>query len=115
MMIQVVKSKIHRAKVTGANLDYMGSVSIDSELLEASNIIPGEKVQVLSNLDGERLETYVIEGKRGSGEVVINGPAAWKIKKDTIIIIISYVLLPMSEARGHTPIIIFPNEETNRL
>lgn len=115
MMIELVKSKIHRVKVTDANLDYMGSISIDPELLKASNILPGEKVQVLSNLDGERLETYVIEGERGKGEVIINGPAAWKIKKDTIVIIISYILLSKEDAVTHKPTIIFPNELTNSL
>ena len=115
MMIELVKSKIHRVKVTDANLDYMGSISIDPELLKASNILPGEKVQVLSNLDGERLETYVIEGERGKREVIINGPAAWKIKKDTIVIIISYILLSKEDALTHKPTIIFPNELTNSL
>ena len=115
MMIEVVKSKIHRVTVTSANLDYMGSISIDPILLEASGIIPGEKVQVLSANEGSRLETYAIEGERGSGEVVINGPAALKIKKGAIIIIIGYILIDLNKAKNYQPKIIFPNETTNEL
>jgi len=115
MMIEVVKSKIHRVTVTSANLDYMGSISIDPILLEASGIIPGEKVQVLSTHEGSRLETYAIEGERGSGKVVINGPAALKIKKGAIIIIISYILIDVNKAKNYQPKIIFPNETTNEL
>ena len=115
MMIEVVKSKIHRVTVTSANLDYMGSISIDPILLEASGIIPGEKVQVLSTNEGSRLETYAIEGKRGSGEIVINGPAALKIKKGSIIIIIGYILIDLNKAESYRPKIIFPNETTNEL
>ena len=115
MMIEVVKSKIHRVTVTGANLDYMGSISIDPKLLEASNIIPGEKVQVLSTNNGSRLETYVIEGERGSGEIIINGPAALKIKQGAIIIIVSYILIDVDSAKDYQPKIIFPNETTNQI
>jgi len=115
MMIEIVKSKIHRVTVTGANLDYMGSISIDPKLLESSNIIPGEKVQVLSTTDGSRLETYVIEGERGSGEIIINGPAALKIKKGAVIIIISYILIDINKAKKYQPKIIFPNEKTNEI
>jgi len=115
MMIEVVKSKIHRVCITSSNLDYMGSISIDPELLEASNIIPGEKVQVLSALDGARLETYVIEGEKGSGEIIINGPAAWKIKEGAIVIIISYILINIDDAKNYQPKIIFPNEATNKI
>lgn len=115
MMIELVKSKIHRVTVTSANLDYMGSISIDPKLLEASNIIPGEKVQVLSTLDGTRLETYVIEGERGGGKIIINGPAALKIKKGAIVIIISYILIDVNKAKNYQPKIIFPNETTNEL
>lgn len=115
MMIELVKSKIHRVTVTSANLDYMGSISIDPKLLEASNIIPGEKVQVLSTLDGARLETYVIEGERGSGKIIINGPAALKIKKGAVVIIISYILIDINKAKKYQPKIIFPNETTNEL
>ena len=115
MMIEVVKSKIHRVTITSSNLDYMGSISIDPDLLEASNIIPGEKVQVLSTLDGARLETYVIEGKQGSGEIIINGPATWKINEGAIVIIISYILINIDDAKNYQPKIIFPNEVTNKL
>ena len=115
MMIEIVKSKIHRVTVTGANLDYMGSITIDPDLLSASNIIPGEKVQVLSTMEGERLETYVIEGEKGSGEIIINGPAALKIKKGSIVIIISYILIDLNQAKKFQPNIIFPNEKTNKL
>ena len=115
MMIEIVKSKIHRVTVTGANLDYMGSISIAPKLLESSNIIPGEKVQVLSTADGSRLETYVIEGERGSGEIIINGPAALKIKKGAVVIIISYILIDINKAKKYQPKIIFPNEKTNEI
>jgi aspartate 1-decarboxylase len=115
MMIEVVKSKIHRVTVTSSNLDYMGSISIDPTLLEAVNIIPGEKVQVLSIEDGARLETYVIEGESGSGEIIINGPAALKIKTGSIIIIISYILIDINKAKKYQPKIIFPKETTNKL
>ncbi len=115
MMIEIMKSKIHRVTVTGANLDYMGSITIDPDLLSASNIIPGEKVQVLSTMEGERLETYVIEGEKGSGEIIINGPAALKIKKGSIVIVISYILIDLNQAKVFQPNIIFPNEKTNKL
>tara|TARA_B100001287_G_C22592354_1_gene486265 strand:+ start:585 stop:935 length:351 start_codon:yes stop_codon:yes gene_type:complete len=114
-MIEIMKSKIHRVTVTGANLDYMGSITIDPDLLSASNIIPGEKVQVLSTMEGERLETYVIEGEKGSGEIIINGPAALKIKKGSIVIVISYILIDLNQAKVFQPNIIFPNEKTNKL
>jgi len=115
MMIELVKSKIHRVTVTSANLDYMGSISIDPVLLKAANLIPGEKVQVLSTLNGERIETYIIEGKKGSGEIIINGPAALKIKKGAIVIIIGYILIDLNKAKDYQPKIIFPNELTNKL
>tara|TARA_Y100000766_G_C18418215_1_gene370735 strand:- start:157 stop:510 length:354 start_codon:yes stop_codon:yes gene_type:complete len=115
MIIELVKSKIHRVTVTSAHLDYMGSISIDPDLLEAANLIPGEKVQVLSTLNGERIETYIIEGTKGSGEVIINGPAALKIKKGAIVIIIGYILIDLNKAKDYQPKIIFPNELTNKL
>lgn len=115
MMIEVVKSKIHRVTVTSAHLDYMGSISIDPDLLEAANLIPGEKVQVLSTLNGERIETYIIEGAKSSGEVIINGPAALKIKKGAVVIIIGYILIDLNKAKDYQPKIIFPNELTNKL
>ncbi len=115
MKIEVFKSKIHRVTVTGADLNYMGSITIDADLLKAANIIPGEKVQVVNINNGERLETYVIEGKAGSGEITLNGPAARKVQKGDVIIIISYALMDFEEAKKFKPTIIFPDEKTNRL
>ncbi len=115
MKIEVFKSKIHRVTVTGADLNYMGSITIDADLLKAANIIPGEKVQVVNINNGERLETYVIEGKAGSGEITLNGPAARKVQKGDVIIIISYAIMDFEEAKNFKPTIIFPDEKTNRL
>ena len=115
MMIEIVKSKIHRVTITASNLDYMGSITIDPILLKASNLIAGEKVQVLSTNSGARLETYIIEGRKGSGEVIMNGPAALKIKKGEVVIIIGYILINLEEAKKYQPKIIFPNEKTNKL
>lgn len=115
MQIQVVKSKIHRVKVTGADLNYIGSITIDEALMEASNIIEGEKVSIVNINNGERLETYAIKGNRNSGDITLNGPAARKVQKGDIIIIISYGILDFEEAKTFRPSIIFPNEETNAL
>ena len=115
MQIQVVKSKIHRVKVTGADLNYIGSVTIDEDLMDAANIIEGEKVQIVNINNGERLETYAITGPRNSGEITLNGPAARKVAKGDIIIIISYGLLDFEEAKSFKPSLIFPNENDNSL
>ena len=115
MLIEIIKSKIHRVKVTDADLNYVGSITIDRDLIEAANLIVGEKVQVVNVNNGERLETYVIEGKKSSGEVTLNGPAARKTQKGDIVIIISYAQMDLEEAKSFVPSIIFPNEETNRL
>lgn len=115
MQIQVLKSKIHRVKVTGADLNYIGSITIDETLLEASNIIEGEKVAIVNINNGERFETYAIKGKKGSGEITLNGPAARKVQKDDIIIIIAYATLEFEEAKTFKPWIIFPNEDDNSL
>ncbi|HCQ30139.1 MAG TPA: aspartate 1-decarboxylase [Flavobacteriales bacterium] len=115
MQIQVVKSKIHRVKVTQADLNYIGSITIDEDLMDASNIIEGEKVQIVNINNGERLETYVIKGKRGSGEVCLNGPAARRVAVGDIVIIIAYGIMDFEEAKTFKPTIIFPNEETNSL
>ena len=115
MQIQILKSKIHRVKVTGADLNYIGSITIDKNLMEASNLIAGEKVQVVNINNGERIETYVIPGKRGSGEIALNGPAARKVAKDDIVIIISYATLDFEEAKTFEPTVIFPNETNNSL
>ena len=114
-MIEVFKSKIHRVKVTEADLNYIGSITIDEDLLEASNIIEGEKVQIVNINNGERIETYAIKGKRGSGEICLNGPAARRVAVGDIIIIISYALLDFEEAKSFKPTVIFPNETTNKL
>jgi len=115
MQIQVVKSKIHRVKVTGADLNYIGSITIDEALLEASNIIEGEKVAIVNVNNGERFETYAIKGEKNSGTITLNGPAARKVQKDDIIIIISYATLEFEEAKKFQPWIIFPNENDNSL
>ena len=115
MQIQVVKSKIHRVKVTGADLQYIGSITIDEDLMDAANIIEGEKVQIVNINNGERLETYAITGPRKSGEITLNGPAARKVAKGDIIIIISYGLLDFVEAKSFKPSLIFPNENDNSL
>lgn len=115
MQIQVVKSKIHRVKVTGADLNYIGSITIDEALMEASNIIEGEKVSIVNINNGERLETYAIKGNRNSGEITLNGPAARKVQKGDIIIIISYGTLDFEEAKNFKPSLVFPNEKDNSL
>jgi aspartate 1-decarboxylase len=115
MQIQVVKSKIHRVTVTGADLNYIGSITIDEALMEASNIIEGEKVSIVNINNGERLETYVIKGNRNSGDITLNGPAARKVQKGDIIIIISYGILDFEEAKSFKPSLVFPNEKDNSL
>ncbi|MFA7447878.1 MAG: aspartate 1-decarboxylase [Weeksellaceae bacterium] len=115
MMIEVVRSKIHRVKITGAELNYIGSITIDQDLLDAANMIIGEKVQIVNIQNGERFETYTIAGKRGSGEITLNGPAARKVQMGDLIIIIAYGSISIDEARQFKPTILFPNEETNRL
>jgi len=115
MQIEVVKSKIHRVKVTGADLQYIGSVTIDEDLMDAANIIQGEKVQIVNINNGERLETYAIPGPRKSGEITLNGPAARKVAKGDIVIIISYGILDFEEAKLFKPSLIFPNENDNSL
>ena len=115
MRIEVVKSKIHRVKITRADLNYIGSITIDESLMEASNIIEGEKVQVVNINNGERLETYAIKGVSGSGEVCMNGPAARKVQPGDLVIIITYASMSAKEAKTFKPTLIFPNEETNTL
>ena len=113
MQIQVLKSKIHRVKVTQADLNYIGSITIDEDLMDAANFIEGEKVQIVNICNGERLETYIIKGVRGSGDICLNGPAARKVAVGDIVIIISYALMDFEEAKSFRPTIIFPNEKTN--
>ena len=115
MLIEIIKSKIHRVKVTDADLSYVGSISIDRDLIDAANFVVGEKVHVVNLNNGERLETYIIEGKRGSGEITLNGPAARKVQKGDIIIVIGYAQMEFEEAKKFKPTIIFPDEKTNRL
>lgn len=115
MQIEVVKSKIHRVKITQADLNYIGSVTIDEDLMLASNIIEGEKVQIVNINNGERLETYAIKGAKGSGEVCMNGPAARKVQPGDIVIIISYATMPLEDAKTFKPSLIFPNENSNTL
>ncbi|MDY3364249.1 aspartate 1-decarboxylase [Riemerella anatipestifer] len=115
MLIEVFKSKIHRVKVTESDLNYMGSITIDEELIEAAGIVVGERVYIVNVNNGERFDTYVIKGKRKSGEVCLNGPAARKVQKGDVIIIISYAQMTPEEAQNFQPKIVFPNEETNLL
>jgi aspartate 1-decarboxylase len=115
MKIEVVKSKIHRVRVTGADLNYIGSITIDEDLMDAANIIRGEKVQIVNNNNGERLETYAIPGPRGSGEVTLNGAAARKVAVGDVLILITYAWMDLEEARDFNPALVFPNEETNQL
>ncbi|EFC70046.2 aspartate 1-decarboxylase [Prevotella sp. oral taxon 299 str. F0039] len=109
-MIQVLKSKLHRVKVTDANLNYIGSITIDEDLLDAANMIAGEKVQIVDNNNGERLETYIIAGERGSGCVCLNGAAARKVQIGDTIIIISYALMDFEEAKTFKPWVVFPKD-----
>ena len=109
MQIEVLKSKIHRVTVTNCDLNYIGSITIDESLINASKMIVGEKVQVVNINNGERLETYIIRGKKNSGEVTLNGPAARKVQKGDKIIIISYALMSHYEAKNYNPILIFPD------
>ena len=115
MFIEVVKSKIHKVKVTEANLQYVGSVTIDEDLMEAADILENEKVQIVNINNGERLETYVIKGERGSGSVCLNGPAARKAAVGDVIIIISYASIDYKEAKTFKPRFIFPDTNTNKL
>ncbi len=115
MMIEVLKSKIHRVRVTQANLNYVGSITIDEELMEAANMIEGEKVQILDINNGERFETYIIKGERGSGCICLNGAAARKVAVDDLVIIVSYALLDFEEAKSFKPWVIFPDSTTNRI
>ena len=114
MFIEVVKSKIHRVTVTEANLNYIGSITVDEDLLDAANLIANEKVAIVNNNNGERFETYIIKGERGSGVVCLNGAAARKAQPGDIIIIMSYALMDFEEAKSYKPTIVFP-KEGNRL
>jgi aspartate 1-decarboxylase len=115
MFIEVCKSKIHRVSITGADLQYVGSITIDEDLMDGANLIENEKVQILDVNNGERFETYVIRGERGKGEIILNGPAARKVSVGDVIIIVSYALMDFEEAKQFKPRIIFPDTDTNRL
>lgn len=115
MLLEILKSKIHKASVTGANLHYVGSITIDEDLMDAANLIENEKVHVLDLNNGERLVTYVIKGKRGSGDICLNGAAARKVIIGDIIIIMSFALMDFQEAKSFKPTIVFPDTKTNKL
>ncbi|HKM93107.1 MAG TPA: aspartate 1-decarboxylase [Prolixibacteraceae bacterium] len=115
MFIEICKSKIHKVRVTEANLQYVGSITIDEDLMDAANLIENEKVQVVNINNGERLETYVIKGERASGTICLNGPAARKVAVNDIVIIMSYATMDFEEAKKFKPSIVFPNIETNSL
>lgn len=115
MTIEVLKSKIHRVTVTQANIDYVGSITIDEALLEAANMIEGEKVQVLDINNGERLETYIIKGERNSGAICLNGAAARKVTVGDLVIIVSYASMEFEQAKSFKPWVVFPDSATNRL
>ena len=115
MHIEVVKSKIHRVTVTEADLNYVGSITIDEDMMNAANLIENEKVQIVNINNGERLETYVIRGERGSGTICLNGPAARKCAVGDVVIIISYASMEFEEAKSWEPALVFPDTETNKL
>ena len=115
MLIEVLKSKIHRVRVTQANLNYVGSITIDEDLMDAAGMIEGEKVQILDINNGERLETYIIKGERGTGCICLNGAAARKVQVDDLVIIVSYAVMDFEEAKQFKPSVIFPDSATNRL
>jgi aspartate 1-decarboxylase len=115
MLIEVVKSKIHKVSITGANLHYVGSITIDEDLLDAANMIENEKVHVLNLNNGERLVTYVIKGERGSGDICLNGAAARKVAVGDVVIIMSFAQMEFEEAKKFKPSIIFPDTQTNKL
>lgn len=110
MLLTIFKSKIHRATITEANLNYVGSITIDEDLLDAANLMEGEKVQIVNNNNGERIETYVIKGERGSGQICLNGAAARRAEVGDIVIIISYGLMTSEEAKNFKPSVVFPDE-----
>ena len=115
MQIQVLKSKIHRATVSEANLNYIGSITIDEDLMDAANIIRGERVFIVDNNNGERFDTYVIAGERGSGVICLNGAAARKVQPGDVVIIMAYAMLDFEEAKNFKPSIVFPEQGTNKL
>ena len=114
-MIEVLKSKLHCVRVTEANLNYMGSITIDEDLMDAANMIVGEKVHIVDNNNGERFETYIIKGERGSGCICLNGAAARKVQVGDIVIIMSYAMMDFEEAKSFKPTVVFPDSMTNQV
>ncbi len=114
MWVEVLKSKIHRATVTDANLNYAGSITIDEDLMDAANMFANEKVSVVNNNNGERFETYIIPGERGSGTICLNGAAARKVQKGDVVIIMSYAIMPIDEAKKYKPTVVQVEEKTNK-
>ena len=115
MTIDVLYSKIHRVRVTGAELNYIGSITLDRDLMDAAQLLEGQKVSIVNIDNGERLDTYLIPGQRGAGEVTLNGPAARKVQKGDLIIIIAYASMTVDQAKTYQPLIVFPNELTNTI
>jgi len=115
MFVEILKSKIHRVTVTEANLNYMGSITIDEDLIEAANLLENEKVQVVNINNGERLDTYVIRGERGTGVICLNGPAARRASVGDIVIIMSYAMMDFEEAKRFKPVIVIPDTATNKI
>jgi len=115
MMITMLRAKLHRLTVTQADLNYIGSITLDPELIEAGGLLDGEKVQIVNVNNGERFETYIITGERNSGQVCLNGPAARRVQEGDVIIIIAYALMTPEEAKTHQPVLVFPDTATNRL
>ena len=115
MMIEVLKSKLHCVRVTEANLNYRGSITIDEDLMDAANLIAGEKVHIVNNNNGERFETYIIKGERGTGCICLNGAAARKVQVGDIVIIMSYALMDFEEAKSFKPMVVFPDSLTNKI
>jgi aspartate 1-decarboxylase len=115
MLINVMRAKLHRLTVTQADLNYIGSISLDPDLVEAAGLVEGEKVQIVNINNGERIETYVILGERGTGQVCLNGPAARRVQPGDVVIVIAYGMMTVEEARAFEPTVLFPNTATNRL
>mgnify|MGYP002024387579 FL=1 len=115
MLINVMRAKLHRLTVTQADLNYIGSISLDPDLIEAAGLVEGEKVQIVNINNGERIETYVINGERGTGQVCLNGPAARRVQPGDVVIVIAYGMMTVEEAKAFKPTVLFPDTETNRL
>ena len=115
MLINVMRAKLHRLTVTQADLNYIGSISLDPDLIEAARLVEGERVQIVNINNGERIETYVITGERGTGQVCLNGPAARRVQPGDMVIVIAYGMMTVEEAKAFTPTVLFPDTATNRL